>query len=124
MRILVFLLVVIGLIGCAQRAPRPAKINHVVFIKLQDPSETETLIRDCDERLGRIPSVHLYSCGTHYDIGRDGINSDYDVGLYVGFNTEEEYRFYLDHPDHVGIVTDWRPKFEWIQIYDIGDETK
>lgn len=114
----------IGLgVGLAKPAPRPAEINHVVFFKLKDPADTQALIRACDEMLGTIPDVASYYCGEHVDIGRAGIDSDYDVGFYVGFDDLDAYRAYLDHPAHVEAVNTWRPRWEWIRIYDVRDPT-
>jgi hypothetical protein len=45
------------------------------------------------------------------------------VGLYVGLVDEAGYRTYLEHPSHVELVTTWRPRWEWIRIYDVGDAT-
>ena len=53
-------------------------------------------------------------------MGRGNIDSDYDVGFYVGFDRREDYQGYLDHPDHVAVVQKWRPRWEWIRIYDVG----
>ena len=125
MRIILLIAFCLRLLGCGGApAPRPATFNHIVFFKLKDPAEAESLIKVCDERLGTIPGVVSYFCGSHFDIGRENVDSDYDVGFYVGFDTEEDYRAYLAHPDHVGVVKEWRPKFQWLRIYDVGDETK
>ncbi len=124
----IVLLVVPLLAGCAtnvqQRGPaRPAAVSHVVFIKLKDPAQARALIADSDRLLPAIPGVVSYACGRHFDIGRPNIDSSYDVGLYVGLADEAGYRTYLEHPNHVELVNTWRPRWEWIRIYDVGDAT-
>ena len=115
---------VVALAGCAtvRTVPtRPARINHVVFFTLVDPTETDELIRDCDT-LAEIPGVISYFAGTHFEMGRTNVDSDYDVGLYVGFRNSAYYRMYIDHPNHVELVTKWRPRLESLLVRDIIDE--
>ena len=53
-------LVVLVLPACAatpSNPPRPARINHVVFFKLQNPNDAVELINDCDAKLAAIPGV-------------------------------------------------------------------
>ncbi|MEC9373403.1 MAG: Dabb family protein [Planctomycetota bacterium] len=99
--------------------PSPAHINHVVYFKLKNPADAAEMIADCNNRLATIPSIRSCFVGTHYDIGRDNIDSDYDVALYVGFDTEAGYIEYLDHPIHLDLVGKWRPRWEWIRIHDV-----
>lgn len=125
--VLVILPVIAPLPVCAgrmlSRAPRPAAIGHVVLIKLNDPSQRETLIADCDSMLREIPSVRAYACGTHVEAGRSNVDSNYDVGLYVGFDDLAGYAAYIEHPGHVSLVSRWKPELAWMKVYDIGDPT-
>ncbi len=103
--------------------PRPARINHLAFFKLRNPAEAPELIADCDEQLAAIPGVLSYYCGTHLDVGRTNVDGDYDVGFYVGFADEEAYRGYVNHPSHVALVEKWKPRWEWIRVHDVLDES-
>lgn len=124
----------VALVGCAGghgrpetirvAAPRTALINHVVFFDLKDPADAPALIRDCDRRLATIPGVSSYFCGRHVDTGRATVDSDYDVGFYVGFESREDYAAYVEHPAHVALVNEWRPRFESIVVRDVLDETR
>jgi hypothetical protein len=103
--------------------PRPAVINHFVEFKLHDPADADELIADCDRYLARIPGVVSYFAGRHHDIGRgDRVYSDYHVGFFVGFNSDEDYRVYVDHPDHVMIVQKWLPRLARLRVYDVWDD--
>jgi hypothetical protein len=131
MRMVFALLVITAMAtGCATTTnhmpPRPALINHAVFIKLLDPADTDELLADCNELLATIPGVVSYYAGKHHSIGRDSptIFSDYSVGLFVGFDSDEDYAVYVDHPNHVAAVEKWRPRWEWIRVYDVLDESR
>ena len=94
----------------------------MVFIKLQNPADADELIRDCDTMLAPIPGVEFYACGKHFETGRGAsVDSNYDVGLYFGFNSEKDYTRYVEHPDHVAGVNKWRPRWQWIRIHDVSD---
>lgn len=127
MRLTVAILILAGLAtaglpaGCSPE--RPARINHIVFFKLQEPADAAELIADCDLDLASVPGVTSYYCGQHGDFGRKNVESDYDVGFYVGFDSDEAYRAYLADPKHVEIVEKWKPRWEWIRIYDVVDDT-
>ncbi len=95
----------------------------MVYFKLQDPDEAWELIRDCDEKLSVIPGVTSYFCGQHGDYGRPTVDDDYDVGFYVGFESDQDYERYLVDPRHVAVVEKWKPRWEWVRITDIVDET-
>lgn len=118
--------ILLGPVGCRAHDETPrriSRINHVVLIKLVDPDLIPDLESDCRSRLERIPTVTGAFTGRHGDFGRTGIDDGYDVGFFVSFDTDEAYRAYLEHPDHVEFVTEWRPKLEWIRIHDVVDET-
>ncbi|GAB5495422.1 MAG: hypothetical protein Phyf2KO_05020 [Phycisphaerales bacterium] len=101
-------------------AHAPGSINHVVFFDLIDPSDSDELVEDCYELL-KIPGASSGYAGTHYDIGRASVLQDYDVGFFVAFYSEENYRAYVEHPAHTALVEKWKPRWESISVYDIGD---
>jgi hypothetical protein len=102
----------------------PARINHLAFFKLKNPSDASELIADCDNKLARIPRVVSYFCGRHLDTGRgERVDGNYDVGFYVGFVSEEDLSQYVKHPDHTALVEKWRPRWEWIRVHDVLDDS-
>lgn len=120
------LLLLLGLAVLLQaaRPPEPARISHLVFIKLKDPADRARLLRDCDSLLTPIPGIQAFSRGEHLDIGRSTVDRDYDVGLYVGFDSVENYRAYLIDARHVALVDKWKPRSEWFRIEDFTDASK
>lgn len=99
----------------------PASLNslqHIVLIKLIDPSETDALIDDCEDLLGEIPVVTSLTVGRHAEFGREDVTGDYDVGLVVSFANEGDYGAYLADERHVRLAKNWRPRWDWYRIYD------
>lgn len=104
-------------------APRPAAINHIAFFKLKNPGDAAELIADCDHSLGRLPGVVSYFCGRPLNTGRTNVDSDFDVGFYVGFASEADYSAYVAHPNHKALVAKWQPRWQSIHILDVSDPT-
>ncbi len=113
------LLLLLCLLGCS---PKPYAVNHIVFIELQDPSMTDALIADSDSQLATIPTVRDYFCGTHVPSGRDTVLRDYDIGVCLSFDSLEGYQEYVNHPNHIGFVKDWKPKLKSLRVYDISGD--
>lgn len=118
------LLSAVMLVGCASTgpAPRPAAISHVVLVELNDPTRADELIADCDRLLSTIPGVVSYAVGKHIDTGRANVIADYDVGIYIGYDSTDDYATYVTHPQHVEILDKWRPVSR-IVVRDFLDET-
>lgn len=105
------------------KAPRPSRINHIVFIVLNDADQSQALIDDCDRLLPGIPGVVAYHCGQHGDFGRQNIDSHYDVGLAIGFDTPSAYEAYVAHDDHVALIEAWANRIQAIRIHDVVDDS-
>ena len=108
--------------GCAapsdgERAP----LQHVVLIKLRDASQAEALLADTRRHLSAVPHVaDLWVCRP-FELGRPGVDLDWDVGVIVGFADREAYEAYLVHPEHGALVETWQPRWEWIRVHDLLD---
>ncbi len=121
------LLIVSSLLISCDAMPKPARpalINHVVFFKLKSPATAEELIADCDEHLAMIPGIVSYYSGRHFDVGRETVDSEYDVALYLGFMSKDDYEDYLEHPTHIRIESKWRPRLQWMRVHDTIDRTR
>ena len=79
------------------------------FIKLKDPSEADALVKDCDAHLAKIPGAVRVHCGRPVETGRAEVTADYDVGVYIAFDSVESCRGYVDHPEHLAVLAAWRP---------------
>ncbi|MFG0245125.1 MAG: Dabb family protein [Phycisphaerales bacterium JB052] len=105
------------------RAPRPALIGHIVFVELQNPDDYPQLLADSDAMLGTIPSVSTFAAGRHIDTGRDTIINDYDLAIYLGFQSVEDLNAYVAHEQHIAYVNKWKPRLTALRIYDLHDPT-
>lgn len=123
-RVAALVLSAIVLAGCVSTsvAPRPAAISHVVLIRLDDPSKADELIADSDRLLATIPGVVSYAAGKHLDTGRTNVLGDYDVGLYIGYDSTADYATYVEHPQHIELVRKWAGAGEII-VRDFRDPT-
>jgi len=101
-----------------------APITHLVLIQLKDPSRVQELVADCDRALPSIEAVAAYSCGVPLVSKRVTVLNDYDVGIYVGFRTNAEYRAYLEDPRHTALVERWRDGWKAVRIFDLVDGTE
>ncbi len=123
----VCLLVISSLsVGCAatHKPSRPALINHIVLFMLENADTADELIADCDAQLAPLPGIASYFAGKHFDIGRNVAETDYDVCFFAGFMSQPDYEADLDHPTHLKLVTKWRPRLQWMRIYDTIDRTR
>lgn len=102
-------------------APAPALISHIVFVKLKDETDIANLHRSADFSLATIPSVSVYASGQHLDTGRSTVLNDYDLAIYIGFESQEDLVAYVAHPQHVSFVERWEPKIDSIRVYDMQD---
>lgn len=100
----------------------PARLNHIVLMKLNDPGLRDDLVEDCRAMVAEIPGISSVFCGSHVDTGRPTVQTDYDVCLYVGFDDTDAYRTYVEHPAHVGLVDRWLARLTWLKVYDVEDE--
>ena len=121
---LAILLAVVCLSACGpRRAPSPARINHIVFVSLNDRDDYKEILIDSDALLSTIPSVKTYSAGPHMGTGRDTIIDDYDLAIVLGFDTREELAAYVAHEQHVRYVTKWKPRLSSLRVYDMLDQS-
>jgi len=113
--------------GCANHraaAPRTALIGHVVFVELNDSSEYDELLADSDSMLATIESVRTYSAGKHIDTGRSSVLNDYDLAIYLGFESVDDLAAYVADEQHVAFVNLWKPKLKALRVYGIHDPSK
>ncbi|MBO6512924.1 MAG: Dabb family protein [Phycisphaerales bacterium] len=102
-------------------APPPARIGHIVFIELKDQRDFHALLKDADWMLGTIPTVSTFAAGKHLDTGRSTVRSDYDLAIYLGFESEQDLSIYVAHPKHIDFVNKWKPRLSALRVYDMID---
>ena len=127
---LVALLALPALAGCgsarrSSSAPplRSTTLQHVVLIKLRQSSDADELVADTRRHLSAIPQVNDLRIGRPFDIGRPGVDLDWDVEVCMRFTDRAAYEAYLVHPEHLALVNSWQPYWEWIRVHDAIDAT-
>lgn len=104
--------------------PRTALIGHIVFVELVEDSDYDEILADSDSMLATIPSVSTYAAGRHIDTGRTTVRDDYDLAIYLGFESAEDLAAYVDHEQHNEYVQKWGPKLKALRVYDMHDPTE
>ena len=117
-------LVLSGCSSIQNRASRPALIGHIVFVELNDFAHYPEILADSDSLLATIPSVSKYAAGSHVDTGRATVSDDYDLAIYLGFESVEALAEYVDHDQHIEYVRKWKPKLKSLRIYDMLDPSQ
>jgi len=102
-------------------AQPPAMIGHIVIIQLHDSSDYFELLNDADWMLGTIPSVATYAAGKHLDTGRSTVTANYDLAIYLGFNSEQDLQSYVADDQRIRFVQKWEPRLNSLVVYDMID---
>ena len=102
-------------------ASAPAMIGHIVFIQLKNPNDYHDLLHDADWMLGTIDAVATYAASKHLDTGRSTVTADYDLAIYLGFDSEQDLRMYVADQQHATFVNKWKPKFKSLKTYNMLD---
>lgn len=115
-----------ALSGCAymdRRPQRPAMIGHIVFVGLNDSTDYDEILGDSESMLSSIPGVVSFAAGRHIDTGRASVIRDYDLAIYIGFDTIEDLAEYVESQSHIAFVTKWKPRLSALRVYDMHDPT-
>jgi hypothetical protein len=115
------------LTGCA--ATHPPKDSpryvHVVILWLKRPGNTEdrqTLIDTSRSFVGKIPGLISVSCGPVHPSTRPVVDSSYDVGLVMLFDSEQALLTYPASPVHQRAVKEViTPLVDHFTVYDFPD---
>ncbi|MGJ8637318.1 MAG: Dabb family protein [Phycisphaerales bacterium] len=102
-------------------APAPARIGHIVFVELKNQNDFHELLKDADWMLGTIPTVSTFAAGRHLDTGRSSVRADYDLAIYLGFESEHDLAIYVAHSQHIDFVNKWKPRLSALRVYDMLD---
>ena len=82
-------------------------ILHTVTFRLKKPSAEKDFMNEA-AKLADIPGVLNFEC-----LRQVGKKNNFALGLSMEFATENDYRGYCDHPDHVFFVENiWIPQVE------------
>jgi len=123
------LLITVGLLtGCM--APQPAltpkgDVSHVILVRLytNDAPSREKLIATSKSFVGKIPGLLLVTAGQPLPSNRPFVQSDFDLGIYMLFDSPASLANYNSHPLHKQAVQDiLKPLAKEVRVYDFTHE--
>ena len=94
---------------------------HVVLFWLNDgapPDARERLRKDCEQYLGKVPSVRQLFAGRPAMTPREVVDNSYDVGLCVVLDDEAGHDEYQVHELHKQFIERNKANWKRVQIYD------
>ena len=111
----------LGSCAAPERLVEPT-VEHVVLCWLVEPvtDEAKARVIAASEELVVIPEVLSVTAGTALPSEREIVDDSFDVGIVIGFRSEQDLATYLVHPEHVSRVEAvFGPLSERILIYDV-----
>jgi hypothetical protein len=116
------LLVALLLTGCA--TPRPAGIEHAVFIWLQRPGNAKDraqILRATEDLRRTTGLIRSVKTGTPVPSQRPVVDDSFDLALLMHFDTREKLEAFETHPAHrEAREKTLRPLSRRVVIYDIA----
>jgi len=96
--------------SCAQlgyeKAPRPGQVDHLVLVWLKHPGDAAERAKliEAGRSLAAIPGVISVSGGESLPSTRPMVDSSFDVGYVIRFDSEASMNAYVKHPLHVKLA--------------------
>ena len=130
-RCLLFVVASLALASCststcpfAPAAPRSGKIEHIVLMWLKKPgnaADRAKLIAAAKSLKADIKEVKSLDVGLAVPSDRPVVDSSFDVGLVMSFNSKADLASYEKNPVHLKAVTEiLKPLTKKLQVYDIA----
>lgn len=122
MRLILALFLLLGFCACRSDAPAPGRVQHLVFCWLKEPGKAEARqqLIDAAKKLSDIPGVVSIRAGTAVASDRPVVDSSFDVGIVITFDSVASMQAYLVHPRHqTAVNTLIKPLTSKLLVYDI-----
>ena len=94
---------------------------HVVYFWMNQGASDgarQQLVADCQNYLGKIPTVRHLWAGRPAMTPRDVVDNSYDVGLCVVLDDVAGHDEYQEHPMHKEFIARNQPNWQRVQVYD------
>ena len=115
--------------GCtSMHAPsriEQVKLWHIVIVRLNQPGDPEARRKlvEATRSFRQIKGVQVAYVGTVLPGSRPHIDSNFDVGIVMGFKTQDDMAAYANDPIHQKAVNDvLKPLAKDYTIYDFTNE--
>lgn len=103
-------------------AANDSKFVHMVYFWLKEgvtEQEKQSLMKDCRELLGTIPSVRSLIVGKPAGTPREVVDNSYSVGLVVYFDDAKGHDLYQEAEKHLEFIDRNQHIWERVQVYDL-----
>ena len=122
LRKIVMVVAMVFLCSCiSSKKASSERVNHVVLCWLKDSGNKEQrqkLIRESLE-FESIPGVLEVRAGEVVKSDRPIVDSSYDVAIFLSYESVDDLKAYLIHPDHKKAVKEvLRPLVKKVLVYD------
>lgn len=99
----------------------PKMLVHGVYFTLKDKTDAarKEFIDLCEQYLTKHEGTAHFAVGargTEFD--REVNDQDFDIGLYVVFETKQAHDKYQDHPRHLEFIAKGREMWESVRVFD------
>jgi len=127
MKALTLLLTTVFLAGCTQthHEADSRRYVHIVILWLKNPgnvADRQKLIDTSRSFVGKVPGLVRVSAGPVLPSTRPVVDSSYDVGLVMIFDSEESLRKYPSYPVHQRALKEViGPLVDHYRVYDFPD---
>ena len=101
------------------------KLAHIVYFTLKDKSAAgiERQLASCRKYLIDHDGVEFLGIGTRTpDLARPVNDQLFDVGVHVIFKSRAAHDAYQVHPRHVQFLTENKPHWEQVRVFDANVE--
>lgn len=130
-RFFCLLILGLGLASCCvpiateDRLAVAGQVSHVILVRLHtnDAPSREKLIATSKSFVGKIPGLRLVTAGQPLPSNRPFVQSDFDLGIYMLFDSPQSLAHYNTHPLHKQAVQDvLKPLAKEVRVYDFTHE--
>jgi hypothetical protein len=113
------------LASCAEmgsgKAPRAGQVDHVVLVWLKHPGDAAERAKliEAGRSLASIPGVISVSGGESLPSTRPMVDSSFDVGYVMRFESQAAMEAYVKHPLHVKLAKEvLKPAAQKVVVHD------
>ncbi|MCF7957249.1 MAG: Dabb family protein [Phycisphaerae bacterium] len=102
-------------------APKHLKMVHAVYFTLEDdsPEAIDNLVEDCHKYLDGQEGVAFFAAGLRETTCTRPVNDqDFEVGLYVVFDSKQAHDTYQESPQHKEFIERNKANWKQVRVFD------
>ena len=97
-----------------------AALSHAVYFTLKErtPAAAARLVEGCRKWLTGHPGTIFFSAGTVADYDRQVNDRDFDVALFLVFESRAAHDAYQQAPRHDSFIAEHSPSWAKVRVFD------